>query len=167
MADAKISALTSLTGANVDTAADVLPIVDTSVTTTKKILVDELGISLNATKAQQETGTDTTSLVSPAVQQYHPSACKAWVLFDGTGAVADSYNVTSVARNSVGNFTVTIATDFSGTTFAMITTALNAAGQAIAVILSRTVGTVVIGVSNLSGTLIDPDGVSLACFGDQ
>lgn len=42
MADAKISALTALTGVNVDTAADVLPIVDTSVTTTKKILVQEL-----------------------------------------------------------------------------------------------------------------------------
>lgn len=42
MADTKISALTALTGANVDPAADVLPIVDTSVTTNKKILVGEL-----------------------------------------------------------------------------------------------------------------------------
>lgn len=42
MADTKISGLTALTGANVDTAADVLAVVDTSVTTTKKILVDEL-----------------------------------------------------------------------------------------------------------------------------
>ena len=46
MANAKISALTALTGTNVDTATDVLPIVDTSVTTTKKILVDELRIAL-------------------------------------------------------------------------------------------------------------------------
>ena len=46
MADTKISALTALTGANVDTAADVLAIVDTSVTTTKKILIDELRIAL-------------------------------------------------------------------------------------------------------------------------
>jgi hypothetical protein len=46
VADTKISALTALTGANVDTAADVFPIVDTSVTTTKKILVDELRIAL-------------------------------------------------------------------------------------------------------------------------
>ena len=42
MADTKISALTALTGANVDAAADYLAIVDTSVTTTKKILVSEL-----------------------------------------------------------------------------------------------------------------------------
>ncbi len=42
IADTKISALSALLGANVDAAADVLPIVDTSVTTTKKILVSEL-----------------------------------------------------------------------------------------------------------------------------
>ena len=42
MADAKDSALPTLTGANVDTAADYLRIVDISVTTSKKILVDEI-----------------------------------------------------------------------------------------------------------------------------
>src|SRR3972149_2730731 len=46
MADSKISALTALTGANVDTAADVLAIVDTGVSTTKKILINELSIAL-------------------------------------------------------------------------------------------------------------------------
>lgn len=46
MANAKISALTALAGANVDTAADVMPIIDTSTTTTKKITVDELGLAL-------------------------------------------------------------------------------------------------------------------------
>ena len=40
MADSKISALTALTGANVDTAADVLAIVDTGVTTSQKILLN-------------------------------------------------------------------------------------------------------------------------------
>lgn len=49
MANTKISGLTSITGANVDTTADVFPIVDTSVTTTKKITVDELKTALNIT----------------------------------------------------------------------------------------------------------------------
>lgn len=48
MANTKISALTALTGAGVDSAADVLPIVDTSATTTKKITVAELLIGLAA-----------------------------------------------------------------------------------------------------------------------
>jgi microcystin-dependent protein len=44
VADTKISALTALTGANVDTTADLLAIVDTSATQTKKITIDELRI---------------------------------------------------------------------------------------------------------------------------
>jgi len=55
MADTKISALTALTGASVDTTADVLPIVDTSATTTKKILIDELRIALNTYAGQAQT----------------------------------------------------------------------------------------------------------------
>jgi hypothetical protein len=50
MANSKISALTAITGANVDTANDVFPIVDTSATQTKKILVVELGYSLLAVR---------------------------------------------------------------------------------------------------------------------
>lgn len=46
MANQKISALTALTGANVDTANDVLAIVDTSAAATKKILINELRIAL-------------------------------------------------------------------------------------------------------------------------
>lgn len=53
MAGQKISALTALAGTAVDTATDVLPIVDTSVTTTKKILVSELLIALGVTSGTQ------------------------------------------------------------------------------------------------------------------
>lgn len=42
MADSKISALTTLDQASVDAAADFVPIVDTSTTTTKKITPDDL-----------------------------------------------------------------------------------------------------------------------------
>mgnify|MGYP001594004931 CR=1 FL=1 len=45
MADSKISALTALTGANLSTDDDI-PLVDTSVTTTKKITSAELAIGL-------------------------------------------------------------------------------------------------------------------------
>lgn len=55
MADSKISALTALTGANVQQTADVLPIVDTSVTTTKKILISELSLAQNVLMTEQAT----------------------------------------------------------------------------------------------------------------
>lgn len=48
MTDRKISELTSITGANVDDANDVLTIVDTSETTTKKITREELFKSVSA-----------------------------------------------------------------------------------------------------------------------
>ena len=46
MADTKISALTALAGTDVDTGVDSLAIVDDSVTTTKKILAEQLRIAL-------------------------------------------------------------------------------------------------------------------------
>jgi hypothetical protein len=53
MADSKISALTALTGADVALATDVMPIVDTNVTTTKKITVEQLGVALSTDTAAQ------------------------------------------------------------------------------------------------------------------
>lgn len=58
MADAKVSALAALTGANVDTAADVLMIVDTDATASKKITVDELRTAIGP---QLDTEQATTS----------------------------------------------------------------------------------------------------------
>lgn len=46
MANIKVSALTALTGANVENTADLLAVVDTSATTTKKILVEEIAIAI-------------------------------------------------------------------------------------------------------------------------
>lgn len=61
MADNKISALTALTGASVDATADVLAIEDISVTTTKKITIDEalLAMLASTTNARFKVGTFT------------------------------------------------------------------------------------------------------------
>jgi hypothetical protein len=60
MADQKISALTALTGANVDQVADVLAIVDTSVTTTKKILISELAQAMLVLGTEQASTSGTS-----------------------------------------------------------------------------------------------------------
>lgn len=62
MADTKISALTALTGANVDTAADVLAIVDTSATATKKIPIDELRNAIGPVLSTEQATTSGTSI---------------------------------------------------------------------------------------------------------
>lgn len=94
MADTKISALTALTGANVTAADDVLAIVDTSVTTTKKITVAELATGMSAaltsaanvfTATQTITSTDAGSGSGPALLLYRNSASPA--ANDSLGAV--------------------------------------------------------------------------------
>ena len=77
MADTKLSALTALTGANVDAAVDILYIDDVSVTTGKKILIDELGIALNATQAEVDAGTDTKGLIASLVNKVSLLATQA------------------------------------------------------------------------------------------
>lgn len=171
MANAKISSLTALTGAGVDATADVLPIVDTSATTTKKILVEELGIALNATQAGQEAGTSTKTLVSPAVQQYHPSAAKAWCQVTQSAGTytlqAGSYNVTSINKTATGQITVTFTTAFSATTKMAPIPANIVAGNFIIMATPASTSTVTITIRNSTdGTALDND-FSLVVFGDQ
>ena len=99
MANAKISALTALTGANVDAAADVVPIVDTGVTTTKKILVSELAIGLG--------------LVPGIVVPYAGTAAPTgWLLCYGQAVSQATYPAlytvlgTTYGVDSGGNFTL-------------------------------------------------------------
>ncbi len=72
-----------------------------------------------AVKSDQTTGTSNTVAVTPGVQQYHNSACKAFVQFVGSsGAVNGSYNVTSVTRNGTGDYTVNFTTAFANSNYA-------------------------------------------------
>lgn len=80
---------------------------------------DAPGGGTAATQADQETATSTTTFVSPGRQQFHPSAPKFWTRLNGTGtaAITTSYNTTSITDNGTGDYTVTIATDFSANTW--------------------------------------------------
>ncbi len=169
MSDTKISALTALTGGSVDTSADVFAIVDTSAGATKKILVDDVRISLSATQALQEAGTNTSTFVMPSVQQFHPSASKAWCKFDGTlvGANAPTvgYNVSSVTRNSAGNYSIFYTTPFSSANYAALVQGNSNNVDKWGVPSSATVSTLVVTI--LSGTQTDSNPVSFVAFGDQ
>jgi hypothetical protein len=72
------------------------------------------------TKAQLEQGTVTDRYVTPALQQHHPSASKAWCKFQGSDSgVFESYNVSSVVNDSTGRYTVNITTDLADTGYAV------------------------------------------------
>lgn len=72
-----------------------------------------------ASQSDQETGTSTTTYVSPGRQQFHQSACKAWVVYTSITTTTNqaSYNITSLTDNGTGDTTVTIATDFSSSSY--------------------------------------------------
>ena len=171
MANTKISALTALAGASVDTAADVLAIVDNSAGATKKILVDELRISLSATQAMQEAGTNISTFVTPGRQQYHPGSAKAWVLFDGTGpTITAQYNVSSVT-GSAGEHAIGFTTPFSSASYVGIGNCVASAVSDCFVQQTRgtnpTASSFSIQTVSRGGVLTALERVYVAFYGDQ
>lgn len=76
-------------------------------------------VGVAAVQSDQETATSTIKFVSPGTQQYHPSACKAWVTAGVTGNILASYNITSLTDTGTGDIAVTINVDFSSATYAV------------------------------------------------
>ena len=117
-----------------------------------------------AAAADQAAATSTTAAVTPAVQQLHKSALKAWVRFVGaSGAISASYNVASVTRTSAGTYTITFITAMADNNFGAV------AGGTSQVALSVTgtsVSSFTITTSNLTYSLTDFTGVYIAVFGN-
>ena len=129
--------------------------------------------NLIASQADQETGTSTTTIVTPGRQHFHPSAIKAAVRFNSAGTIAYNYNITSITDNGTGDWSINIATDFSA-----------AANYAAVALIGQTTGNVCIaqvGVAsaagvfrlysrNLSVAFADPDApdeIHVIFTGDQ
>lgn len=120
-----------------------------------------------ATQAQQEAGTNTGAIVTPAVQQYHPSAAKGWILFNGSGtpAASASYNVSSITDVGGGQWKINWSTAMSSANYAAV--ASNTGFAYYMTILSRAAGYVELFCGNAAGTPSDDTAVSAVAFGDQ
>ena len=119
-----------------------------------------------ATQAIQETGTSLLKAVVPGVQHYHASACKVWVDAAINGTINLSYNVTSLTDVGTGVVTVTIATDFSGSSYASLATPLTGAAVS-ASMSSKAAGAATVNTINTTtGAATDPTTHSFAAFGD-
>lgn len=125
-----------------------------------------------ASQAEQETGTDITKMVTPGRQQYHPSAAKFWLRFNGTGTIAinTSYNITSITDDGVGMYTGTIDTDLSSGGYcvggAAKATDNNANEADFASIGAVVAGSFFIETVNANGTRTDCVVISAWGFGD-
>lgn len=135
------------------------------------------GTIKTASQAVQETATATDTAVTPATQQFHPSAPKWWLkatVSGGTPTVVQSYNNTSITDNGDGNLIATIGTDFSNANWACISNCqgpISAQGRAVWVVDSgQTAGTVnmvCITLGSSSPAQTDPSAWYLSGLGDQ
>ncbi len=126
-----------------------------------------------ATQAIMETGTSTTTAVTPGVLQNHAGVAKMWAyvtVSGGTPSLDASYNVTSITDTSAGNVTVTIATDFSSANYCAVAQALTAGATAnmATVKTGQAAGSLIVRTA-LSSTGADTDNINLsvAAYGDQ
>lgn len=84
----------------------------------------ESNLPVAATQAEMEAGSAVNVYVSPGRSQYHPSAAKAWILFDGTTVtptVKASYNVSSLTDYGTGDWSVNFVVSFSSADYSVAT----------------------------------------------
>lgn len=80
--------------------------------------------NITADKAAQIAAASNTVYTNPAVQQFHPSAAKAWAKItfpSGVATLTSGYNVASVTPTSSATFYITFVTPFSSTDYVVVT----------------------------------------------
>lgn len=122
--------------------------------------------AIEATAAEMEAETANRFVPANLVNR-NPFVPKALVRFVGsTGTISESENITSVVRNSAGNYTITFTTAFSTSTYLILLGAFNAGSAAEVNIDSQTTTTVRLGFTN-GGAGADPSTIHLLFMGDQ
>lgn len=130
------------------------------------------GFTGAASQSDQETGTSTTTWVTPANQIHHNSAAKAWANFGITGNINGSYGVSSITDVGTGDATVNFSTSFSSTNYSPQVVCQASSASAITAYIRTSTGfnTGSIGVVNQissTGNPSDPSAWSVVCFGDR
>lgn len=100
---------------------------------------------------------------------YKGNIVKGWLKFDGTGtiAIADSWNVSGIVDNGVGDYTVTWDRDFANANYAV---SITATGSAFGIIESggnQATGSVRIKTVSDAGADVDRNTVTVMAVGDQ
>ena len=129
------------------------------------------GMPAAATQAEMEAASSLLVVVTPGRVVFHPGVAKVWV--QGTPnstTIISSYNVTSLGDTAVGQQTVTIATDFSSTTYNVQVTVGDTSTTLAksATVMSKAAGSYVMNSVVEAGSGSDPstDWNSVG-FGDQ
>ena len=143
-------------------------------TSVSKANTEARGLVELATDAEVATGTDTARVPSVSSMGAHEGVVKGWVNMDGTGTIAirDSFNVSSIVDNGVGDYTINWDTDFADTNYCV---AIGSDSDSTTGgirnwpwIKSVAVGSVQIGAGNSVGVNeLDTAIINLIAIGDQ
>lgn len=127
-----------------------------------------------ATQAEMETATATDRFVPPGRVQNHPGVAKAWVTFNGQGtlAVTESYNVSSVTDNGTGDYTVNFTTNFGSSGYALAGWCTDTDGLGDAIVAgtpttTKTTSACQISICSAGPFRFDPLRACVIFFGDQ
>lgn len=91
-------------------------------------------------------------------------AAKAWVKFQTDATVDASYNITSVVRNALGDFTITFDEDFASADYVALVSLDSSAGLRTALFDTQAAGTIdVRTVNTSSGALVESSINSVFC----
>lgn len=113
-----------------------------------------------ATQAQMETASATNLVVTPGRVKFSPGVAKAFVRFNSVGTIlGTAHNVSTVVRNSAGNYTVTFTTAFGDANYAAV--ASSDTGVATAYITTPLAGSCILRTNGNTDA-----GCSLVVFGD-
>ena len=126
-----------------------------------------------ATQAEMEGESAVAKFVPPDLVKNSPGVAKAWICWHHATTINASYNITSITNDATGFYTITIATDFSGASYAR---ALGNAESNVAMYIDNatapTAGATKVNLTNNSGSNANVGGnaglaASITFFGDQ
>lgn len=128
-----------------------------------------------ATKAQQQAATSNIVTVTPAVQQYHPSATQAWIQATISGGVATSvasYNISSITNNATGVYSPNFSVAFAGTVYSVVGSPQTVNAATFYLCMTRNNGTGSMLIYTATGTptvpvMADPPGFCMVANGVQ
>lgn len=132
-------------------------------------LINGTALPTAAAQADQETSTSSTTYITPAVQQFHPSAAKVWGNFlANSTTINQSYKVSSLADTATGQMTVNFGVTFSATTYAVLVGIEQSSTTLVysTTHLTRQTTSVIINSVVEAGSGADPTTWAIAIFGD-
>ena len=114
---------------------------------------------------------DTSAGSSSTPAQIEQGRAKVWVNLqgDGTAAIRDSFNVSSITDNGTGNYTVTFSNAMSNDDYCCLVTTRRHAGVTEttgSINAALATGSAIVQSVNLSGSAADTQTMCVSIFGD-